>query len=134
MGLNGIRRLILPRLHPIFKKFGRPLIRDKTNRDEWICATDKSIKEIRRLLQENGFLRNPISTLKYTVSDGTRKYEKLSMVHFDADKEWQTHCYVIAGDKINHIYAHYEPSILRPFAHQDWDDAQAGDPKNRVPF
>jgi hypothetical protein len=131
---NILRRTILPCLHPYFQD-DRPLIREKTDKTkERTGSTEKSISQIATDLRENGFVQNPISTLKYLETADGRVYESLSMVCFSDDYRMQTHVYVFDTGQKREIYAHYEPSIFRPEEHQGGESLTPGDPKEKVPF
>jgi hypothetical protein len=126
---NRLRRKILPVLHPK----PRPLIRDKTDAEsEFVVETEKSVAEIRRALGSAGFTSNPVSTLKYLTLD-ERVYESLSMAFYSERYTMQTHVYVFDIGNSRLVYAHREPSIFRPKAHQNGENQVDGDPENRIP-
>lgn len=131
MGLNSIRRATLPRLHPFTEKLNFPLIREKRPySDEKIATTTKTTEEIYYLLREAGFRPNPLSTLKFIRHKGGRRYESFSLVHRPSFfSHWQTHIFVF--DMGNHrlVFAHYEPSVLRPFRHRGGEHQEPGDPE-----
>lgn len=132
--MQNLRKRVLPLLHPVAKRLGRPLIRDKTGSDELIAYTDKSTAEIAEALREQGFTTNPISTLKYVDGPENRIYESLTMAYRESlFAEWQTHVFVFDLGDERAVMSHKEKNLFRyPLKHQQSQYQTAGDPENRT--
>jgi len=136
--MNNLKRILYSLLDMPFRRFGRPLTRDKTDSGELLRTYSKShTDDVHRALRESKFHRHTwLSTLKYLVVDGERHYEISSWVYWPdgINSEWQTHLYVIPVGDVVRVYAHYEKSIFRPSEHQNAAFQEAGDPQNHVDF
>jgi len=136
--MSNLKRILYPLLDTPFRRFGRPLTRDKTDAGEELEVYNRSqLDAVHAALRNSPFHRHTwLSTLKYIKLDGQKHYEISSWVYWPEgfNSEWQTHVYVIPVGDVVKVYAHYEKSIFRPSEHQNAAFQESGDPQNHVDF
>ena len=132
--IEAVRTIVFRLLDPIATRYGRPLVRDKTeDQDEFIATVDISELELARVFWQFDYRYNPISTKKYRVKE-RRQWSVLSAAYRDSigDGE-QHHVYVFRDpDGTLDIYGHREASVTNPDAHDGGDELVSGDPAGRV--
>jgi hypothetical protein len=122
-------------LNPIFRRLGRPLTRNKTNKqEEKFFSTDASPDEVEVALTDGGYDRNLISTKKYIIRDDEQIWAVGSYrIVYGEDDRFQHHIYLIPReDGGTDVYGHKETNYeYDPSGHVS--DAQGdGDPDNKA--
>jgi len=122
-------------LNPIFRRFGRPLIRNKTNEsNEKFFSTPKSPDEVEEALTGAGYARNLISTKKYRMVNDEQHWAVGSYrVVYGEDDKFQHHVYLFRReDGGTDVYGHKETNYeYDPSGHvgdQQWN----GDPDGKA--
>jgi hypothetical protein len=143
-----LRRVVWPLLDPLARRGsatislsgrtvtlpmpGRPLLRDKTGRDdEHIATVDVSIMALLKALWAYGFRWNPLSTLKYIVVDGSRQYG-MSVVYYKPDSGLQQDVHIVRVGGEWRLLGHREPDPASPGEHVGGDEQVPGDPGGHV--
>lgn len=130
---------LLPILDPLARRLlGRPLIRERYAPTEDPDAVFISLGLSPRLLvgglRRRGFVPSLLSTAKYrTTDEGGRDYAdgQLIKIHQTAEGEMQTHVYYWHTPEGLDIYAHHEPAVTRPGAH-NLGEQEPGDPHGHL--
>jgi hypothetical protein len=147
-GYHRLRRVVWPLLDPLARREsimisllgrtimlpmpGRPLLRDKTGRDdEHIATVDVGIMTLLKALWKYGFRWNPLSTLKYIVVDGSRQHG-MSVVYYESDSGLQQDVHIFRVDGQWRILGHREPDPTNPGEHVGGDEQVPGDPHGHV--
>lgn len=126
-------------LNPITTKLGRPLTRNKTNRDsEQFFSTSASPDAVERALVKTGYARNLISTKKYRMvgEEGNRTQQwgvgSYRIVYGD-NNEYQHHVYLFPReDGGTDVYGHKETNYEHDPSGHFSDEAWVGDPDNKA--
>ncbi len=131
--LEHFRRPLWQWLHPLFARFDRPLLRDKTGSDDAIATCDTSVRAVARALWRADYRWNPLSTKKYRRTTGSRQWTALSLVYRETLRaEQQHHVYLFGGSGEVDVYGHREASVTDPGDHEGGDEMVSGDPAGRV--
>ena len=130
---STVRGPLWQQFHPLFARFDRPLLRDKTGSDDAIATCDASIRAVARALWQADYRWNPLLTKKYRRTTGSRQWATLSLVYHEAPRaEQQHHVYLFGGSDEADVYGHREASVTDPDDHEGGDEMVSGDPAGRV--
>lgn len=134
VALDRLRRPLWRVLDPLARRVGRPLLIDKTDRDdEDICHVAADRRALLAALWEHGFAWNPLSMVKYRDVDGRRQYA-LSVVHRESPSSpSQQDVHIFPGPRGGwDVYGHSEPSVTDPADHVAGGQQVSGDPEGVV--
>lgn len=106
---NRVRRRLWPRLDPLTRPLGRPLVNEKS-REEYVATVDVDELEV---AVDAIYSPNLASTLKYVeLPDGTRAYEVGSWVYRPRlFGKWQHHCYIFKAARGGSYHVHHHKEI-----------------------
>lgn len=127
---NRVRRRLWPRLDPLTRPLGRPLVNEKS-REEYVATVDVDVDEL-EVAVATIYAPNLASTLKYIeLPDGTRAYEVGSWVYRPRlFGKWQHHCYIFkaANGGSYHLHHHKEINYVYSPPGHTGREAIEGDP------
>jgi len=119
--VEGFRRRAALQLHPLAASFGRPLIFEAHDEDQFLTV-DVDPDTVEELLMAPGdvsYQRNLASTRKYRYVSGERQWADGSFVYDPDDTDWQHHVYIFENsDATTDVYGHKETSAeADPYGH-----------------
>jgi len=133
-----IANRVFPIIDPYARRVGRPLTRARygpsEDPDAHKTGVDLSPREFGRRLRKRGFIPSVLSSAKWRESEGGgRSYVHTQYIKFhdSPDGKMQTHVYLWATDDGLDVYAHYEPAVTRPGAHNKGEQT-AGDARDTL--
>jgi len=127
--VEGIKKRIAVSFHPFADYFGRPLIKEKPDAEQF-ATTEATPDEVEQALYGR-YQRNLTSTRKYRMRKGKRDWAVGSWVHDPEDTLWQHHVYLFERENGGtDLYAHKETSAEHdPYGHVT-DGHSDGDPNS----
>lgn len=132
--IESVRLALFTTGDQLFRRFGRPLTRNKTDSNEMFLHADKSPDEVERLLTEGDYHRNLISTKKYRMLGERQQWAVGSYrIVYGEDNEYQHHVYLFPGENGGtDVYGHKETNYEEdPEGHVE-DEQWNGDPDNKA--
>ena len=116
--VNAVRRSFLPQVHYLFRgTFGGYAI-SHTTAEEYAMTTHCSEETIEDVLEELGFSRNPIASLKVRMDGNTSEGSWVWRPSPFADYQLHVVLHELEGSEAVDIYAHWECSWIRhPYKH-----------------
>ena len=116
---NALRRTVLPQLHYVLHGTFEGYAVSHTTEDEYVATVHCSESSIESKLEERGFSRNPISSLKVRFDGNTSEGSWVYREHLLADDQLHVVLHTEGDDEERvDVYAHWERSWIRhPYAH-----------------
>jgi len=113
------------------RRFDRPLTQE-AHTEDFIGVIEATPREIVSGVRPP-FQPNLFSTAKYRTHDDNAEWAHSQWAeYYDRDGEpWQTHVYLFPVDGQTAVYAHTEPSVTDPDAHEGGEQQRAGDVDGR---
>lgn len=123
-----VRRKVIPAIGKAIRYLDRGhgvglYVTSTTDKPEFVGVVPKSEEAFEKDLEEMGFERNPLASLKSLVT--TKEIEEGSFRWYDSDGDFQLHVVIYDGSKMpdaetgeTHVYAHWEYRWdVRPIKH-----------------
>ncbi|ELZ18518.1 hypothetical protein C477_10643 [Haloterrigena salina JCM 13891] len=116
--VNAVRRSLLPQLHYLFAgTFGGYAI-SHTTADEYVLTAHCSEARLESILDELGFSRNPIASLKVRLDGNTSEGSWVWRPSPLADEQLHVVLHALEDAEKVDVYAHWELSWIRhPYRH-----------------
>jgi hypothetical protein len=129
--VEQLRKVVWQAAHRLTDRYGRPAVRQKHTYD-YVTTVRVDSDRVEQFLDNSGYQRNLISTRKHRVKFGQKSWANGSWVldgrtvsdDVLAD-DMQHHVYLFDTDDGEcDVYAHTEPSVLRPSRHSGGDEME----------